>query len=308
MATDTRTRESDQVRGRKTLGSRLQASVVARIVTGIGLILGSTLLAAVILQQIALELFGPSPDVQTVRIASTIAPLILGVVVFGTYILYHRLVNHSWPVDLRAVHLGRDLVGGILAGAGLFALALALIWIAGGYSVSGVNPLVVVLPAVTGVIFFVGIEETINRGIVLPELESRLGSWVALVVSSLFFAGYHIVLTTNPTAVAVAVIFAASILIAGAYLLTRQLWLPMAIHAGWNFTQGAIFGIAVSGNDTAAVTLLVGDVSGPAWLTGGAYGLEGSLVTLAVVSIAAVAVAWQFHRQGIAVPRSGPRR
>ncbi len=278
------------------------------MIFGVTLILGGTLGLVVVLQQIVAALFGPTPDMGAQRTVSTVGPVLLAAMVFGTYILYHRVVNDCWPVDLRAINLGRDLGGGTLAGAGLFTVALGAVWLAGGYSVIAVNPLWIVLPAVTGVVFFVGIEETINRGIILPELESRLGSWVALVFSSVIFTAYHIVLTTNPTAVAIGVIFGASILIAGAYLLTRQLWLPIALHAGWNFTQGAIFGVAVSGNDASSVALLVGESAGPVWLSGGQYGLEGSVVTLAVVTLAGAAVVWQFHRRGLAVPRSWPRR
>lgn len=307
--TSSRILQEHEVAGReRTLGELLRTSAVVRIVLGVGLVLGATVGAFVLLQQLFLALVGPTPSPGARWLGSVVAPVVYSVVVFGAYVRYHRLVNGCWPVDLRAVHLGRDLVGGTVAGAGLFVVALVPVWLAGGYDVVATNPVTVVLPAVTGVVFFVGIEETVNRGIVLPELESRLGSWVALVASSAVFAGYHTVLTADPTPVAVGAIFAASVLFAGAYLLTRQLWLPIALHAGWNFVQGAVFGIAVSGNAVESVTLLVGETTGPSWLTGGAYGLEGSVVTLAVVGIAAAATVWLVHRHGRVVARSWPRR
>jgi hypothetical protein len=290
--------------GAETLGDRVSRSPLARIVVGIGIVLGATLGSVVALQPVFLRLVGPDPSVGTQRLASTAGPVLLAAVVFGSYLLYSRLVDGRWPDDLRRGTAGRDLVGGTGLGAGLFSLALAAVWLAGGYRVTTVNPLVVVLPAVTGVVFFVGLEEVLNRGILLPELEARLGTWVAVVASSFVFAGYHAVLTADPTPVALGVIFAASVLLAGAYLLTRSLWLPVAIHAGWNFTQGAVFGIQVSGNDAGPVAYLAGETAGPTWLTGGAYGLEGSLVTLSVVTVAAAVPVWLVYRRGLAVPRS----
>jgi hypothetical protein len=290
--------------GSGTLGDRVRRSALARAVVGIGIVLGATLGSLLALQPLFVQAVGSDPSIGTQRLASTVGPVLLAAVVFGSYLLYSHLVDGRWPDDLRRGRAGGDLVGGTVLGAGLFSLALAAVWLAGGYRVTTVNPLVVVLPAVTGVVFFVGLEEVLNRGILLPELESRLGTWVAVVASSLVFAGYHVVLTTDPTPVAVGVIFAASVLLAGAYVLTRTLWLPIAIHAGWNFTQGAVFGIQVSGNDTSAVAYLVGETTGPAWLTGGSYGLEGSVVTLSVVAVVAALTLYEVHRRGLAVPRS----
>ena len=64
-------------------------------------------------------------------------------------------------------------------------------------------------------------------------------------------------------------------LLAVAYLRTRTLWLPFGIHFGWNFALGFVFGLPVSGMSTFSV-IVHGSIRGPAWLTGGAYGLENS--------------------------------
>jgi hypothetical protein len=281
--------------------SRIRQSAAARAVLGILFVLLPSITALVVLEQVYLTFFGL--DSSYLRLGNVVAPLVLAAVVFGSYVVYARVVDGAWPSDLRRGQAGRDLLVGTLFGSGLFTVALAVVWVAGGYSVVSVNPVTIVLPAVTGVLFFASIEEVVNRGIILPEIESRFGGWIALLASSLLFAGYHTLLTTNPTGVAVASIFVAGLLMGGAYLLTRQLWLPIAIHAGWNFTQGAIFGVRVSGNDVDAVAFLVGETTGPVWLTGGAYGLEGSLVALVVLSLGTGVVLRRVWRQGSARPR-----
>jgi membrane protease YdiL (CAAX protease family) len=272
-------------------------------------VLVPTIIAAVLLETVFLSVFGPdSLYAQFGNVAgSVVGPVLLAAVIFGSYILYSRVIDATWPSDLRRAGAGRDLAVGSLLGSGLFTAALAVVWLAGGYSVVGTNSLGIVVPAIAAITFFVGIEEVINRGIILPEIESRLGSWVAIAVSSAIFAAYHIPLTANPTALAVASIFLAGLLMGGAYVYTRQLWLPIAIHAGWNFTQGAVFGVSVSGNEAGSNALLVGETAGPAWLSGGAYGLEGSLVTLAVLALGAAVVLWQAHRRGRTVSRTWRR-
>ena len=61
-------------------------------------------------------------------------------------------------------------------------------------------------------------------------------------------------------------------------MLTRSLWLPMGLHAAWNFTQGEIFDVPVSGLSEHG--LLNAKLSGPALLSGGSFGLEASVICL----------------------------
>jgi membrane protease YdiL (CAAX protease family) len=63
-----------------------------------------------------------------------------------------------------------------------------------------------------------------------------------------------------------------------AYLRTRQLWLPIGLHIGWNFFEGTIFGFPVSG--TTSYQLIHQSVSGPEIITGGAFGPEAGLILL----------------------------
>lgn len=294
----------DGARERRSLWSTLRRSAAARALLGILFVVVPSVGALVAIEQIFLAVAGS--DSPYMRFGNVVAPIPLAAVVFGSYVAYSRLVDSAWPTDLRREHAGRDLVVGALFGGGLFTAGLVVVWLAGAYRVVSVNSLGIVLPAVTGVVFFVGLEEVVNRGIVLPEIESRFGSWVAILVSSVFFAGYHTFLTANPTAIAVGSIFAAGLLMGAAYVYTRQLWFPMAIHAGWNFTQGAIFGVEVSGNSVDAVAFLVGETTGPDWLSGGAFGLEGSAVTFAVVSLGAAVVLWRVRQHGKALPRTWP--
>ena len=127
-------------------------------------------------------------------------------------------------------------------------------------------------------------EETLFRGVLFRHIEAMLGSWAALAVTSALFGAAHL---GNPGAslfAAFAIAVEAGILLGAAYLLTRRLWLAVGIHAAWNFTQGWVFSIPVSGGD-APLGLLITRREGADWLTGGAFGLEASVVAMLAATL-----------------------
>lgn len=195
-----------------------------------------------------------------------------------------------------------------LAGRG--ALAEAGIGLAGG--VAMVAAAIGVLALATGfaqMAFVAVLEELLTRAIAFRLLERVLGTWAALVLSSLLFGLGHLPGNSSANALSFAIVVVAGAFFCAAYLATRRLWLCVGLHAGWNFTLGHVFSIAVSGHPRAP-GLLTGVLDGPAWLTGGGYGLEASLLTL----LALLAVgAWLLRRavsRGHVVawrPRAGGR-
>ena len=141
------------------------------------------------------------------------------------------------------------------------------------------------------------IEEIMFRGILLRHLETMLGTWAALAITSLLFGAAHL---GNPDATlfaAFAIAMEAGILLGAAYLVTRRLWLAVGIHAAWNFTQGWVFSIPVSGH-AAPLGLLITRRVGPDWLTGGDFGLEASAVALVVATGAGLLLLHRAVRRG----------
>jgi membrane protease YdiL (CAAX protease family) len=131
-------------------------------------------------------------------------------------------------------------------------------------------------------------EEILARGFLLQILERRYGTLAGVIGSTAIFSLLHI---SNPGATWAALIglVVAGLLFAYAYLATRQLWLPIALHLSWNCSEGPIFGFPVSGLQGPG--LLDPNVSGPPAITGGAFGPEGGLVGLLGVGLAAAMIA-----------------
>jgi hypothetical protein len=187
--------------------------------------------------------------------------------------------------DLPARNSLRQLGKGLALGIALFSVAVAIAGALGVYRIIGRgdgSALLLDLVAV-GIVPAL-IEEILFRGILFRWIEEFGGSWAALVVTSALFGLAHIL---NPGASwfsSFTIAVEAGLLLGGAYLLTRTLWMPIGLHAAWNFTQGAIFGVPVSGQ--ASHGLLQATLTGPALLSGGAFGLEASVIALAVCTAA----------------------
>ncbi len=187
---------------------------------------------------------------------------------------------------------------GLLIGGGVFSAAVGMLTAFRVFSIGGVNahylPLV---PLVT--FLLVGLfEEVVFRGYVFQTLERRWGSGIALAGSGLFFGLAHL---ANGQGVAGPVLISveASILMTAAYLLTRRLWLPIGIHWGWNLFESSVYGLSDSGTHSSpAHILFAGHLSGPNWLTGGAFGPEAGLACLLCGTYAGILLLRMAIRKG----------
>lgn len=182
------------------------------------------------------------------------------------------------------------LISGFIIGAATLAFACLIAFVAGGMSFTlndsaGTSAIGITL-VVSGIVFVLGaaFEEVMFRGYLMQTFTRAGLPWVAIAVTSLFFAWGHF---QNPNVGWLALV---NILLAGLwfsvlYLKTRSLWLPFSAHFAWNWFQGAIFGIPVSGiTKVTTAPLLVPVDSGPVWLTGGNFGVEGGVAcTIAIL-------------------------
>lgn len=188
----------------------------------------------------------------------------------------------------------RNLVGGLAAGALTLTFAV-LPAVAGGglafqYNPSGEDAIARSL-AFSFVVFALAaaFEEALFRGYILQTFARSGLAWLAIVLTSVFFGAVHL---GNPN---INVIAAINTVLAGvwfsvAYLKTRDLWFVWGMHLMWNWVQGSIFGIEVSGLTSITTTPLLVEVdTGPSWLTGETYGIEGGILcTVALVVSTAV--------------------
>lgn len=215
----------------------------------------------------------------------------------GVYWAFCRFFERA-PMRLFAPEgWARELLAGAAAGVLLFSLTVAIVAALGGYRVAGWGALATLWGPLTASLISGFAEELLFRGILFRYLERAAGSWLALALTSALFGGAHLF---NPNAswiAAAAIAIEAGILLGAVYMLTRRLWAAIGLHAAWNFTQGWLYGLPVSGSG-GGNGLVHGQLAGPEMLTGGAFGLEASLPAVIVATSAGVAILIAAVRKG----------
>ncbi len=221
------------------------------------------------------------------------------------FVLYTRAIERRPVTELSPHRAPQELIIGFLGGLLCMSTVFGVLMVCNAYHVTGVGAASVLWLALVGSLATGVFEELLFRGVLFRLVEDSWGSYAALAVSSLFFGAAHLF---NPNATvlsAVAIMIEAGIFLGAAYMLTRRLWLPIGIHAGWNFTEGGVFGAAESGN--APHGWLQATTSGPAWLSGGEFGPEASVVTVIICGAIGIALVLWVARHG-GIVRPGSRR
>ena len=261
---------------------RLRNLRVVRLIALILLLLAATILATILTRLLVPP--APSPGHQWILIKNLLLPILL-------VWLYGRAVGVLERREPSEISLQKGtplfLLGGILGIVMIGAYVLAL-WGSGaahlskGTDLRGTFPLLneFLVPWLTAV----G-EELLFRLILFRITEEIVGTGLATLISALLFGLSH---AANPGASPASLLLLAGgmgVLLALAFAATRNVWFPVGLHMGWNLAEGFLFGLPNSGV-TDPVQLMRTTTSGPAALTGGAFGPEGSYLLFALTLVA----------------------
>lgn len=250
-------------------------------------------LTLLVIECVAIVLAGKGASMAVTRLTARDTPLqVLGALIFAgvvisVYKALQAFLERRPDAEFAVPGAGRELGLGLIAGFALFSAMAGIVLLLGGLQVEGVRGTGQLWSMLAMGIVSGTIEEALFRGVLFRHVETMLGSWAALAITSALFGLAHI---ANPNAslfAAFAIAMEAGILLGAAYLLTRRLWLAVGIHAAWNFTQGWVFSVPVSGGD-APLGLLITSRTGPDWLTGGDFGLEASVIAMGIATLAGV--------------------
>ena len=186
----------------------------------------------------------------------------------------------------------KDKANEMLIGLG-FALAFIgglffVLWLLGAITVTGYVGFKPGVFIVSMMLFLAAFdEELIFRGYVLNNMMDSSSRWVALAGSSALFALMH---AGNPSVwsnwVPMTELFAAGFILGISYTFTKNLWFPTFFHFGWNFFQG-LLGFEISGINVDSWKMISHESTGnvPDIVSGGAFGIEGSVITLSCTII-----------------------
>ena len=175
------------------------------------------------------------------------------------------------------------LLGGALGIVMIFAAVICGI-VSGAYTITPGTPSVLIIIACLAGFLLQGMsEEVIFRGYLMTSMTRKNRMFISILLSSLAFSVTHL---GNPgiSALAFINIMLFGVLAAVLFIKRGSIWAACGMHTFWNFYQGSVFGISVSGAVKTGGSVFDAAVNRgmPGYLSGGDFGLEGSIFVTAV--------------------------
>ena len=249
-----------------------------------------------------LDLFDPSAGPEDMFYLFAVVAFPLSVCVFGWVALCRHFFDHRSVRSLGLTASTKDLMlaalGGTAAGGGLVGFTLLLLWTLGIYSYAGAGGGSDAVLLLVGLPFAAFNEEIICRGYLLQNLRDIGRPVAGVIFSSAIFAVLH---SLNPgvwfSLLPMLSLFLVGVLLALSYMLSGNIWFPTALHFAWNAVEGPVFGTPVSGLPVDGVLQFEPVPGAREILSGGSFGMEGSLV-LVLVQCAVILGLLLWMRQG----------
>jgi membrane protease YdiL (CAAX protease family) len=219
--------------------------------------------------------------------------------VLGSYALLVKFGEDRNPIELAPSAATTSVAVGFFVGLAMFSAVMAIMIGFGLYRFEYHGA----VPAWRGAGLAIEsgvLEEVLVRGVVLRLMWRAFGPWAAFIISAILFGAGHVGNSGATWFSTACITVEAGVMLGSFYALTGRLWTSIGVHAGWNFTQGYLFGAAVSGgNFGEAIATSTAQPRFADWLTGGAFGPEASLPAFSVcVAIGALVLclAWRNGR------------
>jgi membrane protease YdiL (CAAX protease family) len=234
--------------------------------------------------------YGPNTSVQNVIISffELLGTLLL-FFVFMKFVDKEKFINLGFQTKNRL----KDFIIGIVLGAVIMAAGFGLLILLDEISFQRIvfDVKQILLSVVLYIIVAVS-EEVLLRGYILRSLMISFNKYIALIVSSVLFSLMH-GFNPNVDMFGLTAIFLAGILLGISYIHTKNLWFPIALHLSWNLFQTG-FGFNVSGGDS--YSLIEFGIKENNLLNGGAFGFEGSILSVIAMSLTIIAIAFYYGK------------
>ncbi len=198
---------------------------------------------------------------------------------------------------------GKSFALGLLIGFGMNALCILLAWLHGDvHFYVGRFQLLYMLCAFVCVCIQSGAEELVTRGYMMGALRERYSVLLAIAVNALFFGALHL---TNPgiTALSFLNIVAVAVALSLVMYYFGSIWMCIAVHTAWNFTQNFLFGLPNSGKVSESSFLHL-EAAKDSLFYDVAFGIEGTLSSVIVIVVFGAAVVYFGRKKGLPAEKS----
>lgn len=232
--------------------------------------------------------------------------LILGLLAFG--FILNTVFRWTRKVEKRPIRtLGfyrenflSNLLKGFSLGLALFLLTLLGLVALGQYRLDSIHldtySLAFTLFTIPFWILQGTAEELVTRAWLIPQLTKRTNLKVAIIISSSLFTLLHL---GNPgiTFLSAIDLFLFGVAMSLYLLKTDTIWGIGGIHGAWNFAQGNLFGVLVSGQSSGTSIMKFTPQGNQDWLSGGSFGIEGSIVSSIILFLLILYLAYQLKKE-----------
>lgn len=180
---------------------------------------------------------------------------------------------------------GKNYIKGLALGLGMICLVVLILKIMGlieiNANIKNISPIFFIL-IIIGWIFQGFEEELVTRSILMNYFASKYNVLAGIIINSLIFSLLH--LGNNAFSPLAAInIFLVGILFSLLFYISDDIFLSAAAHSFWNFAQGNIFGISVSGTPLSSNTIFKSNLLANDLWTGGQFGIEAGLACTIVL-------------------------
>jgi uncharacterized protein len=213
-----------------------------------------------------------------------------------SYIYLFKFYEKRKIEELSTSHFWRNSITGFFTGFLILSVVILIMYFGKAYTILSINPVSFLIPGLAISISSAIFEEILFRGIIFRITEEKLGSVWALIISSSFFGFAHLANENSTIFSAVAITIEAGLLLGAAYILSKNLWLPIFIHFAWNLSEGGIYGAIISG-DGLKKSLISSKIEGHNLLTGGPFGPENSLQAVILGLMVGAVFLWIANKQ-----------
>ncbi len=258
---------------------RIYSNTVIKIVAGVFLIGGIVFLVQWISGLFAEKLMGHT------EVFYLLVALIQCILAVWCYILMYRYFEKRQITELSSASFLKNAIPGFLTGIALQSLIVLVLYLAGGYVITRINPASFMVPAFTTALTAGFVAEIIIRGILFRLVEEKLGTAITIGIMMLLFMVMHLGSEGSTVLSVLAVSMQAGFLLSAVYILTRNLWFPIFLHFAWDFAEPGIFG-AINPGNSIEKSLFTCQVSGPDIFTGGPLGPVNSIQSLLLCLLA----------------------
>lgn len=211
-------------------------------------------------------------------------------VLFSSWVILRFIERKKFSVLGFSFHgaFAGEIKQGLILGFGIISIVFLVSLLTNAVSVSWSGagiPLLLINFIIYAFIFFIQCagEEALFRGYLFQILMEKINKVTAVIIMSVLFSIVHM-LNPEISIFALCNVFLFGVLLSVAYIKTRSLWFPTALHFSWNFSQSFIFSFPVSGIKLNPTILTIRN-NGSALISGGEFGPEASLLTSIVTLI-----------------------